>query len=169
MLATNWNARGVDLRVTGIREERAFLVCAPRRGDVATLRIRGKKKHIAIAARGENNGVCCMGRNRSVHHVAHDDAFGVTIDDYDVEHLGAREHLDGARTDLPAQRLVSAEQQLLTSLAASVKSSRDLCAAERAIRQQSAVFASEWHALRDALVDNVYAHLRQPIDVRFTR
>ena len=41
-----------------------------------------------------------------------------------------------AQADLPAQRLVGAEQKLLAGLAARVKRARDLRAAERAVGQQ---------------------------------
>ena len=97
--------------------------------------------------------------------VADDDAAGVAVDDHQVEHLGAREHLDRAGADLAAERLVGAEQQLLAGLAAGVEGARDLRAAEGAVGQQAAVFAGERHALGDALVDDVDADLGQAIDV----
>jgi hypothetical protein len=68
-----------------------------------------------------------------------------------------------------AQRLVRAEEQLLPRLAARVERARDLRAAERAVVQQAAVLAREGHALRDALVDDVHRHLREPVDVRLAR
>ena len=43
---------------------------------------------------------------------------GPAVDDDEVEHLGARIHLHLAGADLPAQRLIGAEQQLLAGLAA---------------------------------------------------
>ena len=76
---------------------------------------------------------------------------------------------DSAGADLPAQRLIGAEQQLLAGLAARVKRARHLRAAEGAVGQQAAVFAGERHALRDALVDDVDADLRQAIDVGLAR
>ena len=78
-------------------------------------------------------------------------------------------HLHLAGADLPFQRLIGAEQQLLARLAARVEGARDLRAAEGAIRQRAAVFARERHALRDALVDDVDADLRQAVDVGFAR
>src|SRR5579863_2049087 len=65
--------------------------------------------------------------------------------------------------------LVSAEQELLASLAARIKCPGYLRAPERPIGQRTAVFARKWHALRDALVDDVHADLRQPVDVRLAR
>ncbi len=73
------------------------------------------------------------------------------------------------RVDLAHQRLVRAEQQLLARLAARVEGARDLRAAERSVVEQPAVLAREGHALRDALVDDVDAQLRQPVDVGFAR
>ena len=64
---------------------------------------------------------------------------------------------------LPHQRLVGAEQQLLARLAARVERARHLRAAERPVVEQAAVLARERHALRDALVDDVDAHLRQAV------
>ena len=67
--------------------------------------------------------------------------------------------------DLPLQRLIGAEQQLLAGLAARIERARNLRAAEGAVGQHAAVFARERHALRDALIDDVDADLRQAIDV----
>src|SRR5207253_8740718 len=103
------------------------------------------------------------------NQVAHNDALGMTIDYHQVEHFGAREHLDRAETDLPAERLVSAEEQLLSGLAARIKGARHLRPAERAIGEQPAIFARKRHALRNALVDDIDAYLRQTIDVGFAR
>ena len=71
--------------------------------------------------------------------------------------------------DLPLERLVGAEQQLLAGLAARVERARDLRAAERAVGEQAAVLARERHALRHALVDDVDADLRQAVDVGLAR
>ena len=91
------------------------------------------------------------------------------VDDDQVEHLAAGEQLHPLLVHLPHQRLVGAEQQLLAGLAARVEGSRDLRAAERAVVEQAAVLARERHALGDALVDDVDAQLRQPVDVGFAR
>ena len=101
--------------------------------------------------------------------VADDDAARAAVDDDEVEHLAAREDPHRARLHLPHQRLVGAEQQLLAGLAARVERARDLRAAERAVVEQPAVLARERHALRDALVDDVHAQLRQAVDVRLAR
>ena len=60
-------------------------------------------------------------------------------------------------------------QKLLARLSARIEGSGNLRAAERPVRQRSAVFARERHTLSDALVDDVDADLRQAIDVGFAR
>src|SRR5262249_28128723 len=45
----------------------------------------------------------------------------------------------------------------------------DLCAAERSVVEQSAVFARKRHALRDTLVDDVNADFCQAMDIGFPR
>ena len=67
------------------------------------------------------------------------------------------------------QRLIGAEQKLLAGLSARVERARNLGAAEGAVGQHAAVFAREGNALRHALVDDVDADLRQPVDVGFAR
>ena len=76
--------------------------------------------------------------------------------------------LDGAEVHLAGERLVRAEEQLLAGLAAGVERARHLRATERAVVEQAAVLAGERHALRDALVDDVHAQLREPVHVRLT-
>ena len=100
---------------------------------------------------------------------ARDDPFGVSVDQNEVEHFGLRKHLDGAGGDLPGERLIRAEQKLLSGLAARVKSARDLGAAKRAVGQQSAILAREGDALLDTLVDDQIADFRQAVNVRFAR
>ena len=102
-----------------------------------------------------------------MHETASDDSLGVSVDHDEVEHLGLRKHLHGAGRDLAAKRLITAEQKLLTGLAARVKRARDLRAAKRTVGQQAAIFARKRHALFDALVDDVIADFGEAIDVRF--
>jgi hypothetical protein len=78
-------------------------------------------------------------------------------------------HLDGACFDLSAQRLIGAEQQLLTGLATGVEGAGDLRTSKRSIVEQAAVLTREGHALRHALINDVDAHFRQAIDICLTR
>ena len=72
--------------------------------------------------------------------VADHDAAGPAVHDDQLEHLVPGVHRDVAERDLPLQRLVRAEQQLLPGLAAGVERAGHLGAAERAVVKQAAVF-----------------------------
>src|SRR5688500_17723345 len=74
-------------------------------------------------------------------------------------------HRDLTQFHLPHQSLIRTQQQLLSSLSARIKRSRHLRAAERSVRKQSAIFARKRDALRNALIDDAVARLRQTIDV----
>jgi hypothetical protein len=67
------------------------------------------------------------------------------------------------------ERLVSAQQQLLSCLAARIKGALNLHSAKRAGIEQAAVLPSKRNTLRHALVDDVDADLRQAVDIRFAR
>src|SRR5882724_11205757 len=88
-----------------------------------------------------------------------DDAARLAVDDDDVEHLAARMHGDRPGGDLALQRLVGAEQQLLSRLTASVECPLHLDAAEGACLEQAAVVTRERNALGGALIDDVDADL----------
>ena len=169
MVARHGDARRVDLRVAGVRERGALLVGAPDRGRVAARRVRGEVEDVAVAARREDDGVRRVGLDRARDHVARHDAARAPVDHDELEHLVARVHRHLAEADLALERLISAEEELLPRLAPRVERARDLRAAEGAVREEAAVLAPERHALRDALVDDVYGNLREPVDVRFPR
>ena len=65
MLAGDRNAGRMDLGEARVREKGAPLVSAIRGGDIATARVRGKKKHISIAAAGEHDRVPGKAANRA--------------------------------------------------------------------------------------------------------
>jgi hypothetical protein len=85
---------------------------------------------------------------------------------HQLEHVGTGVQLDGAGLHLARERLVGAEQQLLTGLAPGVEGAADLGATEGAVGEQAAVLASERDPLRGALVDDLVRDLREPVDVR---
>src|SRR5262249_38903002 len=62
--------------------------------------------------------------------------------------------------------LIGPEQQLLAGLPAAVEGALELRPAEAAGVEQAAVLPGERHPLGDALVDDVDAHLGEPVDVR---
>ena len=163
------DARRVNLGVAGIGEKRAALVRPPRRRDV---RVHGIGRQVvgrAVSAGAEQHGMTRVSFDLAGDQVADDDAARLAVHEHEVEHLAARETLHRALVDLPHHRLVGAEQQLLSGLAAGVERPRHLRAAERPVVEQPAVLARERHALRHALVDDVDAQLRQPIDVGLAR
>ena len=168
-LVTCRDARGVDLGEARVREERAPPVRPPRGGHVAALGVGGEEEDVPVAAGRQHHRVRGVRADLAGREVAHHDAAGAPVLDHDVEHLGARVHLDRAEVDLTRQRLIRAEQQLLAGLAAGVERARHLRAAEGPGVEEAAVLAGEGHALGDALVDDVQAQLREPIDVRLAR
>ena len=115
------------------------------------------------------HGVAGVAFDLAGDEVADDDAARLAVDQHQVEHFAPGKQLDLPLVHLPHQRLIGAEQELLARLSAGVERARHLRAAERAVVEQPAVFARERHALRDALVDDVDAQLRQPVDVRLAR
>ncbi len=157
----------MDLREARVREERAALVRAPRRGDVRVDRVGREVEHRAVAAGAQQHRVRLVRLELAGDEVADDDPARLAVDRHEVEHFAAFEQRHGLRIHLAHQRLVGAEQQLLARLAARIERARHLRAAERAIVEQPAVLARERHALRHALVDDVDRHLREPVDVGF--
>ena len=168
--ARDRDARRVDLRVARVAERRAALVRAPDRGRVArpSRWSRGRRRCRIRRWPGRPRRPRCD-EIAPGDHVAHDDAAGAAVDDDDVLHLVAGVHRHLAEADLPLERLVGAEEELLPGLAARVEGPRHLRAAERAVREHAGVLARERHALRDALVDDVDRQLGQPVDVGLAR
>ena len=89
------------------------------------------------------------------------------VHDDQVQHLRTVVHCHLAGVDLPRQRLIRAEQELLPRLTPRIERARNLRAAKRAVVQRARILPRKRHALRHALVDDVVAHLRQPVHVRF--
>src|ERR1043166_966060 len=131
------------LRETGIGKKRALLARPPGRRHVAALGIGRKKKNISIAACCQDDSISGMRGNLAGHQIAHDNALGISIYHYQLEHFCSWKHLHRPKPDLPAERLVRSEQQLRPRLASRVKSSRPLRSAKRAMGEQAAVLARE--------------------------
>ncbi len=155
VLAGARDAGGVDLGEAGVGEVGAAAVGAPDRGGVGVHGVRRQVEDVA----GE------VGLGLPGDQVAGDDAAGLAVDDDQVEHLGARVHLDVAGRDLAGQRLVGAEQQLLAGLSAGVEGTGDLDAAEGPVVEETAVLAGEGDALGHALVDDLDGDLGEAVDV----
>ncbi len=163
----------------------AFVVEEWRRSPGGVLQIGAVIRDMQIIVRATNNirptltmpldicveaGQPVVGRVRlhlASNEVARDDAAGLAVDHYQVQHFGAGVHLHFSVGNLAAQGRVGAQQQLLPGLAAGVERAAYLGAAEGAVGQQAAVFAGKRHALSHALVDDVDRHLGQAVHVGF--
>jgi hypothetical protein len=111
----------VDLRETGVAEEGAAFIRPPTGGDVGPLGIRRKIKNVAVSAGGENHRVGHMDVDVPGCQIAGHNATRTAVDNDQVEHLGAWQHLHAPRIDLPLQRLIGSQQQLLACLALGVE------------------------------------------------
>ena len=169
VLARHRDAGGVDLHEARVGEQRAALVGAEGGGDVAGLGVGGQVIGIAIAAGGQQHRVRGVRLQAAVEQVAGDDAARGAVHEDHVQHLAPGQHPHLAGGDLPAERPVSSEQELLAGLAARVEGTRHLRSAERAVGQKPAVLARERHPLRHALVDDQVGDLGQPVDVGLAR
>src|SRR5205823_2907304 len=169
IIASDRNARGVNLREARIREQRPAFVRTPDCRRIAPFGVCGKIEDVAVTAGGKNHRIAEVHAQLAIVEASRDDSARLPVNYDQVEHFRARIHLHGAQPDLPLQGLIGAEQKLLPGLAARVKGPGNLRSAERAIVQQSAVLSGERHALRHALVDDVYAYLRQAVNVGFAR
>ena len=161
------DAGGMDLREARVREEGAFLVGLPDRRDAAPHGVRRQIEDVHVSARSEHDGVARVDADLAGHEVADRDPLRLAVDHHQFEHLGAGEHLHRPQLDLSGDGGVGAQQELLPGLAAGVEGPGDLGAAEGAGVEVAGVVAGERHPLRDALVDDVVAHLGEPPDVRF--
>src|SRR5207248_6517707 len=103
----------MDLGETGVSEQCASFVGAIGCGDVATPRVSRKIKDIAIPAGREHDRISSKALNFTSAQAAGDDAFGVSVNQYQVEHFGLGKHLNSAGFDLTTKRLITTKQQLL--------------------------------------------------------
>ena len=92
----------------------------------------------------------------------------MSIDKDHIEHFCTREHLHTTFVHFFFQRLVAADQQLLSGLATSVKGARYLSAAERTVVEQATIFTGERNSLRHALVNDVGRNFGETMHVGLT-
>ena len=169
VIARHRNAGRMNLREARIGKQRAAFVRAPDGRAVRSLGVGRKVINVSVAARSEHHGVAHVRFDSPGYQIARHDAARAAVDHHQIQHLGAREHGDASLMHLPLQRLIRAQQQLLPGLPARIKRARHLRAAEAAVGQRAAILARERHALRHALIDDVHADLRQPVNVGFAR
>jgi hypothetical protein len=159
----------MDLGGTGVRKQSASFVIPPSRRHIATLGVGRKVEHVAVAAGRKNDRVCCMAGDFACDQVPNHDAFGVSIDQNQVEHFGPGKHFYRTGCDLVFERLISSKQQLLTGLPPGIKGSGNLNPAEGTVCEQTAILARKGDSLRHALVDYIQTDLGQAINIRFSR
>ena len=121
MLAGHRNAGRMNLGEAGVSEERATFVSAIGGGDVATAGVSRKEKNVAVTASGEHYGITGEGIDFARAKIAGDDSLGVTIYEHEVEHFRLRKHCHSPERDLATERLIGAQQKLLSRLAARIK------------------------------------------------
>jgi len=169
----DWYSPVTGMHVGWICVKQGFAKAAPflnaRQIAVAALRVGREIEDVAVAAGREAHRVTEVRLDLAGDHVAYDDAAGLAVHEDELLHLVAREHLDLAGADLTLERLVGAEEELLTRLAAGVEGARHLGAPEGAVVEEPAVLAGEGDPERDALVDDVHGDLGKAINVGLAR
>ena len=164
-LIRRWDAGRVDLGVARVGERRTLAVGPPDGRRVAGHGVGRQVVDVAVATGAQHHGVARVGLEFTGEQIAGGDADRPAVLDHHVEHLGAVVQGDRAEVDLAGERLVGAEQQLLTGLAPGVEGACHLGPAEGPVVEQAAVLACEGHTLGGALVDDVQRHLREAVDV----
>ena len=142
-------------------------MATPRCGDIAPFGHCRQVIHIAVAPGAQHDGIRGVRFHLPSRQVSDDDAACQSVYNNQFQHFTASEQLNLAHTNLPHHGLVSTEQQLLAGLSARIKRSRNLSTAERSVRQTSAIFASERHALSNALINDVVRNLSEAVHVGF--
>ncbi|CAB4940601.1 unannotated protein [freshwater metagenome] len=108
-LITGRDAGGVDLRVAGVGEQGALLVCPPCCGDVGVHRVGGQVEGVAVAAGAQQGGVTRPALDLAAVDVAGDDADRHAVLLHDVEQFGLGVELDTTERHLLHEGLVGAE------------------------------------------------------------
>ena len=133
IVATNRDTGWVDLGVAGVCHVGAPLVRAVGGHDIAAHGISGEVKNVSVSPGGEDHRIGGVRGDCTGDEITNDDAFGVSVYDHKIEHLVASVHFDTAFRDFLGEGLIASDQELLTGLAAGVKSAFDLCSSEGAV------------------------------------
>lgn len=158
----------VDLDVARVAKVSAAFVGTPSCRDVGGHSGGGEIIDVGVTARAKEDSVRGVSFDFARHEVAGDDALGDAVFDDQVVHLVAGVEFDALFVDFAHQAAVSAEEELLSCLTASIEGTGDEDAAEGAVGQGSAVFTGKRDALSDTLVDDVGAVLSEAVDVGLT-
>src|SRR5450759_5232091 len=115
----------MNLRVTGVGEERPFFISAVCCGDVAAARVGREIENISIATGREDYGIARVRFDSPGNQTPRDNPFGMAVDQNEIEHLRLRKHLDVARRHLATERLIGAKKKLLPGLPPRIERPRD--------------------------------------------
>ena len=161
------NTCRVNLCKTRICEIGTFAIHLHGSRTVRSHSVGRKEERVAIAARANND---CMSEETfdfARHQIACNDAACPTVDNNHIQHFVACVHFHRTFFNLTAQCRIGAQQQLLAGLSFGIERARHLCATERTIVEQAAVFTRKRHTLRHTLVDNIVRHFGQAIHIGF--
>ena len=93
----------MNLRVTGVGKGRSSFISTVGCGDIATHGIGRKVEYIPITTGCQYNGMGRVSADFASHHIAHNNALGMSIDQYHIQHFRARKHLYLPQPNLSAQ------------------------------------------------------------------
>ena len=148
------NASRVNLRVAGVSEQGAALVGTESGRHVGTLGVCRKVVDVTVTAGAEAHSVTHVAFEFASDEVTDDDTASLAVDNDEVHHFAAGEHLHLTGGNLAHEGLVGTEQELLTRLTAGVERTGNLRTTERAVVEKATVFTTERNALGHALVDD---------------
>src|SRR3989337_3589002 len=94
-------------------------------------------------AGGQYDGVSRAGPDLAGDQIAGDDPHRPSLVEHDIEHLGAGEQLDSTELDLASQRLVGAEEKLLSGLTPCIERPGNLGSSERPVVEETTVLTDE--------------------------
>ena len=160
----------MNLRVTRIGEQRAAFVGPPDGCGIGPFGICRKVIYVSVAAcRRAPPHRPDVRFDLAGDQIAGHDAARTSVDHDQVEHLGARIHGDAAGFHLALQGLIGAQQKLLARSGRARKTFAKPARRRTIGWQAAAILTRERHALGHALVDDLNADLRQPVNVGFAR
>ena len=120
----------MDLCEAGICEASTLAVALHRGRTVAVHSIGAEEIGVSIAAGGQNHSVCTEAFDFAGSKVTGDDAFCLTVDNYQIKHFVAGEALHLAFGNLTVEGGIGSEEQLLAGLSAGIESTAYLGASE---------------------------------------
>src|SRR6266446_5266059 len=123
MLAAQRDAGRMDLRKTRIPEKGATAMGSPDGSRVRSLRVGREIENVGIPSCCEHNHVGSVAADLARHQVSRDDSARSAVHNHDIEQLAPDMHRYPSGRDLFFERLISAQQELLSGLASRIKSS----------------------------------------------